>query len=108
MPTSFVNRTSKNVGTTPVLMYTTPADSKSILIGANIANILGSTVPFDLYINKSGVDYYIVLGHRVTNGNNIEVMAGNKIVLDNNDTVYVKSHVPSGIDVTLSILSGVT
>lgn len=108
MATSFINRTSKEVGTTAVAMYTTPSDSKAILIGANIANVTGSTVPFEIYIDKGGVDYYVVKGHRVTTGNNIEVMKGNKIVLDNDDIVYVRSEVTDSIDVTLSILSGVT
>jgi hypothetical protein len=108
MSTSFINRTSKGVGTTAVSMYTAPSDSKAILIGVNIANVTGSTVPFDIYIDKGGTDYYVVKGHRVTTGNNIEVMKGNKIVLDNNDIVYVKSEVASSIDVVLSILSGVT
>jgi len=108
MSTSFINRTSKEVGTTAVTMYTTPSNSKAILIGANIANVSGSTVPFDIYITKGGVDYYVVKGHRVTTGNNIEVMKGNKLVLDNDDIVKVKSEIASSIDVTLSILSGVT
>jgi len=108
MPTSFINRTSKEVGTTAVSIYTTPSDSKSILIGVNIANVIGSTVPFDIYIDKGGTDYYVVQNHRLTTGSNIEIMKGNKIVLDNNDIVYVKSEVASSIDVVLSILSGVT
>jgi hypothetical protein len=108
MATSFINRTSKEVGTTAVSMYTAPSDSKAILIGVNIANVTGSTVPFDIYIDQGGTDYYVVKNQRVTTGSNIEIMKGNKIVLDSNDIVYVKSEVEDSIDVILSILSGVT
>lgn len=108
MATSFINRTTNQVGTTAVTMYTAPADSKAILIGCNIANLTGSTVPFEIYVNKGGTPYYIVKGHRVMTGDNIEVMKGNKIVLDSNDQVVVKSSIESSIDVILSILSGVT
>jgi hypothetical protein len=108
MSTSFINRVAKEVGTTPVSMYTTPSNSKAILIGVNIANVTGSTVPFDIYIDKGGTDYYIAKSHRVLTGDNVEIMKGNKIVLDNDDIVYVKSDVGSSIDVILSILSGVT
>jgi len=109
---SFVNAVSKNVGNTPALLYTTPADSKSILIGINISNLTGHTVPFDIYVTKGAVDYYLTKGHRVEAGDHIEIMKGNKMVLDNNDTISVKASITSvqteGVDVILSILSGVS
>lgn len=222
MATSFINKASKEVGTTPVALYSTPSNSKAILIGVNIANVTGSTVPFDIYVTKtpatttttytvtaaggkyyidgvinptltfikghtyifdlsdssnathplrfsitdngihnSGVeyttgvtvtgtqgqagskvtivvdsnapstlyyycvnhsgmgnsitvnnvtytDYYIAKYYRVETGKNVEIMKGNKLVLDNSDVVYVKSQVNNSIDVVLSILSGVT
>jgi hypothetical protein len=108
MATSFINSTTSSVGTTEVLIYTAPVGEKAILIGCNIANILNSTIPFDLYVKKGVNSFYVVKSHRVLTGENVEVMKGNKIVLDSEDKVYVKAEVDNSIDVILSILSGVT
>jgi len=108
MPTSFINSTANEVGTTEVLLYTTPANDKAILIGCNIANRVNSTVPFDIYIKKGSNIYYIIKDHRIATGSNVEVMKGNKIVLNSGNTVYVKAYIADSLDITLSILSGVT
>lgn len=108
MATSFINSTTSAVGTTEVLIYTAPVGEKAILIGCNIANILNTTIPFDLYVKKGVNTFYVVKSNRVTTGSNVEVMKGNKIVLDSEDKVYVRADVEASIDVILSILSGVT
>ena len=109
---SFINRVSKNVAHTPQLLYTTPSNSKSILIGANIANLTGATIAFHIYVTKNSVDYYIAKDLRIEAGEHIEIMKGNKLVLDNNDTISVAAVISTaqttGVDVILSILSEVS
>jgi len=48
---NFVNRVANDVGTSASLLYS-DASNKSILIGMNISNKTGSTVPAHVYITK--------------------------------------------------------
>ena len=108
MATSFINAVARDVGTTEVVIYTVPAQTKAILIGCNLANKTGSILPVDLILRKSAGDSYVVRGMRVANGENAEVMRGNKLVLQSGDALVSKSGLDNGFDVIASILIGVT
>jgi hypothetical protein len=108
MATSFINAVARDVGTTEVVIYTVPAQTKAILIGCNLANKTGGILPVDLILRKSTGDSYIVRGMRVGNGENSEVMRGNKLVLQANDALVTKSGLDNSFDVIASILTGVS
>lgn len=105
MSSNFINVTSKNVGTSNVEVYL--ATSKAILIGCNISNVTGSIVPVDIILRKNNEDIYIKKQLRVSNGSSEEIMKGNKIVVDVNDSIIVKGYVENSLDVILSLLTGV-
>lgn len=107
MATSFINAVARNVGTAEVTVYTVPAGTKSILIGCNLANKTGGILPVSLIIRKSGGDAFIVKDQRVGNGENMEVMRGNKLVLASGDSLVAVSNLDDAFDVIASILSGV-
>lgn len=102
----FVNRVANDVGTTATLLHSDSAD-KCILIGLNLSNKTMSTVPIHVYITKNGVDYHMIVGKRVPANESVEVMQGNKIVLEINDELYVKADVDDSVDVVASLLHGV-
>jgi len=103
---NFVNRVANDVGTSASLLYS-DASNKSILIGMNISNKTGSTVPAHVYITKGGTDYHIIVGKRVPPGESVELMLGNKIVIETNDELYVKSDINNSLDIVASLLYGV-
>lgn len=107
MATSFINATARDVGTTEVVLYTTPAGVKAILIGCNMANKTGATLPISLVLRKSTGDLFVVKNKRVLNGDNEEVMRGNKLVLASGDQLVVVSNDDNAFDVVASILTGV-
>jgi len=103
---NFVNRVANDVGTSASLLYSDNSN-KSILIGMNISNKTGSTVPIHVYVTKGGEDYHIIVGRRVPPGESVELLTGNKIVLEANDALYVKSDIDNSADVVSSLLYGV-
>lgn len=108
MATSFINAVSRNVGTSDAVIYTVAAGSKAILIGCNLANKTGGILPVSLILRKAAGDAYIVKDFRVGNGENVEVMRGNKLVLAAGDALVAKTVLDNAFDVIASILSGVS
>jgi|SaaInl6LU_22_DNA_1037377.scaffolds.fasta_scaffold50599_3 hypothetical protein len=102
----FVNRVANNVGTTEALLHSDDAD-KCILIGLNLSNKTGSTVPVHVFLRKSSQDYHVIVGRRVPPGESLEVMQGNKMVIEVGDALYIKSDINNSLDVVASLLHGV-
>lgn len=104
---SFINATANNVGTNLTTVYT--ATNKCIIIGCNLTTVVGSIVPVDVVLNHGGTDNYIRKQLRIDPAiSNEEIMKGNKIVMVSGDSLKVRSHVNSAIDVVVSILTGVS
>jgi hypothetical protein len=107
MATNFINAVASNIGTTEVVIYTAPANTKAILIGCNLANTTGSILPVSLILRKTTGDTYIVKNKRVDNGDSSEVMKGNKIILLPTDQLVAISVDDDAFDAIASILTGV-
>lgn len=108
MATSFINATASNVGTAGSVVYTVPTGLKAILIGCNVANKTGGTLPISLILRNTGGDTYISSNKRIGNGENDELMKGNKLVLSAGDAIVAVSGLDNSFDVVASILLGVS
>jgi len=90
---------------TAITVYTTPADTTTICLGLNISNILASNVVVDVLVeNYDGDNIYIIKDVLVENGSALEVMTGNKLVLETSDVLKVTSNAANSIDCSLSIM----
>lgn len=107
MATSFINATATNVGTADSVVYTVPTGNKAILIGCNVANKTGGILPISLILRKTGGDVYVSRNKRIGNGENDELMKGNKMVLMAGDAIVATSGLDDSFDVIASILIGV-
>jgi hypothetical protein len=107
MANVFKNQLRRNVGATAETLYTVPTDLKSIIIELDVCNVTNGAVTCDVYITKSALDYYIVKGAPVPVGGSLQVISGQKIVLEAGDTLKLKSSVASSIDAIVSILEDV-
>lgn len=107
MATSFINATARNVGNGETVVYTVPTGTKAILIGCNVANKTGGILPISLILRKTGGDTYISNNKRIGNGENEELMRGNKLVLTAGDAIVAASVLDNSFDVIASILVGV-
>ena len=86
---------------------------ESIVIGITAANKTSSGVTVDIFIdNEDGSnDVYIVKGASIPAGASLEVMAGNKLVLQNDgtngDNLEALASAGSAVDITVSVLEDV-
>ena len=98
-------------------IYAVPNNSgaavESIVIGITAANKTSTGVTLDIFIdNEDGSnDVYIVKGASIPAGASLEVMAGNKLVLQNDgtngDNLEALASAASSVDVTVSVLEDV-
>ena len=122
MANDFKRFTKPDVGTSTGAsadaVYTVPAGAgstalESIVIGITLANKHTSGITASVFLdNEDGTnDVYIVKGASIPAGSSLEVMAGNKLVLQNNgttgDVIKITSGTASALDATISVLEDV-
>ena len=107
-----------SVGTSLTTLYGVPAGAssaalESIVIGITMANKTSTGVVASIFIdNEDGTnDVFIVKDASIPAGASLEVMAGNKLVLQNDgtngDNLEATCSVATSLDVTVSVLEDV-
>jgi len=110
MANTFKLKTKAGIDASLVTIYTVPGSTKTVIIGLTIANVKGSSVTADAQIvtasssGENADNVYIAKSIPLPAGSSIEIMAGNKIVLEAGDVVKVKSSVTDGVDAILSVM----
>jgi hypothetical protein len=107
MANNFKNALARNVGTTAVQLYQAPSSKKAIVIELDVCNTTLGSVTTSVYITSGGQTYYVVKNAPVPVGGSLQVVAGQKIVLTNLDSISVVSSAAASIDVIGSILEDV-
>ena len=118
MANDFKRICTPDIGTSLTTIYGVPAGSgsaalESIVIGITMANKTSSGVTASIFIdNEDGSnDVYIVRNATIPAGASLEVMAGNKLVLQNDgsngDNLEALASAGSAVDITVSVLEDV-
>lgn len=86
-------------------VYTAPAATTTIVLGLTLSNISANTIYSTVGItNADGDNVNFLKNVPIPTGSAIEVMSGNKIVLEAGDTITVASDTANSLDTTLSIM----
>ena len=103
-----------DIATSNTTLYTVPGSSKeSIVIGITMANKSNSGITGSIFIdNEDGTnDVFIVKDASIPAGSSLEVMSGNKLVLQNDgsnaDVLEGIASATSSLDITVSVLEDV-
>ena len=107
-----------DVGTSNTTLYTVPAGASSsaletIVIGITMANKTTNGITASIFIdNEDGSnDVFVVKDATIPAGSSLEVMSGNKLVLQNDgsnaDNLEGIANVANALDVTVSVLEDV-
>ena len=113
MANTFKLKTKTGVnGAALTSVYTVPSSTTAVIIGLTISNIKGQSITADAQIvtasssGENADDVYIVKDVPLPAGSSIEVMSGNKIILQAGDIVKASGSNASGndADVILSIM----
>ena len=120
MANDFKRFTSSGLGTTTgataTAVYTVPSSGsamESIVIGITLSNTSASGITADVFLDNydGSNDVYIIKNASIPSGSSLEVMSGNKLVLQgngtNNDALRVSSSAASSLDCTISVLEDV-
>ena len=111
-----VSSVNTSVGASASAVYTVPSSGsamESIVIGITLANKTSTGVTASVFLdNYTGSnDVYIVKDAIIPAGSSLEVMSGNKIVLQHTgsagDVLRVSSNTATSIDATISVLEDV-
>lgn len=106
---TFKNALLASVGTTASNVYVTPSSTTSIMLELDVANRTGAAVFANVTIRDVSEDVtsFIIQNAPVPSGGTLQVISGQKIVLEQGDYVQVQSTSASSLDVVSSILQGV-
>tara|TARA_R110001632_G_scaffold41833_1_gene105547 strand:+ start:66 stop:452 length:387 start_codon:yes stop_codon:yes gene_type:complete len=99
------------------VVYTAPSSITTIVLGLTLANIHTAQVTADVYLvsntaNRGGptgslvsnTNSFIVKGAPIPVGGALELMSGNKIVLETTDQIVIDCSVADKLSGTLSIM----
>ena len=107
MAQNFRRYTNNNVGTSAATSFT--ANSYDTVVGISVANITGSAVNADVYINDGTNDIYLVKSAPIPSGSALQVLDGGaKVVVQNGDILKVKSDTASSLDVWISTVDAIS
>jgi hypothetical protein len=105
MANTFKLKTKASVGVTTENVYVVPAATTTTVIGITLANVSGSSINVGIGVTRaSSDDVNLLKTVPIPQGSSLEVMAGNKLVLETTDTLTAISDVASSLDVSVSIL----
>jgi len=107
MANTFKRKLSRSIGTslTSVGSYTVAASTQVTVIGLTVANTTASQILVDATVNDGTNDTYLIKEAPVPSGGSMIIIGGDqKVVLETNDTIKVKSNTASSVDVVMSVL----
>jgi hypothetical protein len=110
MANTFKLKTKAGIDASLVTIYTVPSSTKTVIIGLTIANVKGSSVTADAQVvtasssGENADDVYLIKDIPLPAGSSIEIMSGNKIVLEAGDVVKVRGSVTDAVDALLSVM----
>lgn len=106
MANSFKNYIAVGVGTTANAVYSpTTSGIQATVIGMTIANITIAPIYVDVFLSSGSANAHVVKAALVPTGGALVPIGGDqKLVVEQNDVLYVKSDTANSADIILSVL----
>jgi len=96
---------SSTAADTAMTIYTVPASTTTVVLGLTLSNLTGSAVYATVTIeNNDGDNINFLKDVPIPTGSAMEVMSGNKVVLETSDVLKVTSDTANSIDTAFSIM----
>lgn len=105
MANVFKNAHLADVDTTYVELYATPAATTSVVLGLALVNKTQATVLVDVKFRDQGTGDRMILNQvEIPIGTTLEVLSGQKYILEATDTIEIKCDATNGIDAFMGIM----
>jgi hypothetical protein len=100
---------TSNAGLTTSLVdqYTVPSSTTSIIVGMSVANTSANSITVDIKIvsdTGNNENAYLIKGAPVPSGGTLEIMSGNKLVLQATDTIQALASTTGVADLLISYM----
>ena len=102
MANTFQRAVNANIGTALEAVRT--ATAKTVVIGLTLANVTGGSITASVQLATAGEDPYIIKNIPIPSGSSVEIMGGNKIVMDSGDILNVSGSAATSVDATMSYM----
>jgi len=92
---------------TPDTLYTVPGSTTTVVIGLTLANVHTAQVTVSVTVidsSNSNETSHVIKDAPIPVGSSIEIMSGNKIILEASDIIKVDCSVADKVSATLSIM----
>tara|TARA_R100001510_G_C7654714_1_gene213464 strand:- start:856 stop:1191 length:336 start_codon:yes stop_codon:yes gene_type:complete len=90
---------------TLMTVYTVPGSTTTIVLGLSLCNLTSSAIEVNIEVTKnSGDNVKVTKLAQIPGKSTLEVMTGNKYVLNTSDILKVKSDTANSLDSMLSIM----
>ena len=110
MANTFKLKTKANLTTSLAAVYTVPSSKTAIILSISLANTTGSAVTADIQVvsdtsdTETNADSYLLNGAPVPSGSTLEIMQGNKLVLQTTDVLKAKASAGTSVDMIVSLM----
>jgi len=107
MANTFFRKIQANIGLTAntINSYTVQSGVTSIVLGLTLCNTTGATINASVFVDNGGNIHHIVKNAPITTGGALVPIGGDqKLVLQFNDNVKVRSDSVNSIDAYMSIM----
>ena len=92
---------------TPDTLYTVPSSTTTVVIGLTLANVHTTQVTASVTVidsSNSNETSHVIKDAPIPVGSSLEIMSGNKIILEASDIIKVDCSVADKVSATLSIM----
>ena len=110
MANTFKLKTKASLTTSLAAVYTVPSSTTTVVLGISLANKDTSSRTADVLVvsdtsdTETNANSYLGKGLPLPVGGTLEIMGGNKLVLQTTDVIQAKASAGSAIDVIVSIM----
>lgn len=87
------------------VITTAGASATVILLSVMVSNKTGTSASVDVQLDKnSGDDVYIIRNAPIPAGSSLEIISGNKVILQSSDVLRARADTASALDIAVSYL----
>ena len=110
MANTFKLKTKASLTTSLAAVYTVPSSKTAIILSISLANKTGSAVTSDVLIvsdtsdTETNANSYLLKGAPLPAGSTLEIMQGNKLVLQTTDVLQARASAGTSVDVIISLM----
>jgi len=110
MANTFKLKTNAGLTTSLVDQYTVPSATTAIIVGMSVANTSANSITVDVKIvsdtsdTETNENAYLVKSAPVPSGSSLEIMSGNKLVLQTTDKIQALASTTGVADILISLM----